>query len=78
MPLQHNTNAYDVTVTRKVCFGVCIDMLVLAWIETGKGGPTLQGKSPGNIEATDPFQVIAMDSVPSLPKSYKGNMKLLI
>ena len=53
-------------------------MLVLAWIETGKGGPTLQGKSPGNIEATDPFQVIAMDHVPSLPKSYKGNMKLLI
>ena len=25
--------------------------------ETGKGGPTLQGKSTGNIEATYPFQL---------------------
>ena len=41
--------------------------------ETGKGGTTLQGKSPGDIEATSSFQVIVMDHIPSLPKSYQGN-----
>ena len=52
--------------------GLCVDC------ETGKGGPTLQGTTPGNIEATYPFQVIAMDHIPSLPKSLKGNTELLI
>ncbi|CAI5711492.1 unnamed protein product [Peronospora effusa] len=52
--------------------GQCMDC------ETGKGRPTLQGKSPGNVEATYPFQIIAMDHIPSLPKSHKGNTKLLI
>ncbi|GMF38649.1 unnamed protein product [Phytophthora fragariaefolia] len=46
--------------------------------ETGKGRPTVQGESPGNIQATYPFQVIAMDHLPSLPKSFKGNTELLI
>ncbi|GMF56238.1 unnamed protein product [Phytophthora fragariaefolia] len=37
-----------------------------------------QGESPGNLQATYPLQIIAMDHIPSLPKSYKGNTKLLI
>ncbi|OWZ06739.1 LOW QUALITY PROTEIN: reverse transcriptase [Phytophthora megakarya] len=37
--------------------------------ETGKGKPTGQGESPGNIQGTYPFQVISMDHIPSLPKS---------
>ncbi|OWY91604.1 LOW QUALITY PROTEIN: reverse transcriptase, partial [Phytophthora megakarya] len=46
--------------------------------ETGKGKPTGQGESPGNIQGTYPFQVISMDHIPSLPKSFKGNTELLI
>ncbi|ETI53999.1 hypothetical protein F443_03141 [Phytophthora nicotianae P1569] len=46
--------------------------------ETGKGRPTLRGESPGNIQATYPFPSIAMDHIPSLPKSHKGNTELLI
>ena len=46
--------------------------------ETGKGRPTIQGRSPGNLQATYPFQIIAMDHIPSLPKSFKGNTELLI
>ncbi|GMF47855.1 unnamed protein product [Phytophthora fragariaefolia] len=34
--------------------------------------------SPGNLQATYPLQIIAMDHIPSLPKSYKGNTELLI
>ncbi|KAE9041067.1 hypothetical protein PR002_g4641 [Phytophthora rubi] len=52
--------------------GECVDC------ETGKGRPTLQGESPGNIQATYPFQIIAMDHILSLPKSRKGNTELLI
>nr|KAE8920668.1 hypothetical protein PF009_g29042 [Phytophthora fragariae] len=52
--------------------GECVDC------ETGKGRPTLQGESPGNIQATYPFQIIAMDHIPSLPKSHKGNTEFLI
>ncbi|KAG6620348.1 reverse transcriptase [Phytophthora cinnamomi] len=52
--------------------GECVDC------ETGKGRPRIQGESPGNIQATYPFQIIAMDHIPSLPKSYKGNTELLI
>ncbi|KAE9212037.1 hypothetical protein PF002_g18361 [Phytophthora fragariae] len=37
-----------------------------------------QGESPGNLQATYPFQMIAMDHIPSLPKSFKGNTELLI
>ncbi|OWZ15962.1 reverse transcriptase [Phytophthora megakarya] len=46
--------------------------------ETGKGRPAIQGRLPGNLQATYPFQIIAMDHIPSLPKSYKGNTELLI
>lgn len=46
--------------------------------ETGKGRPTIRGESPGNIQATYPFQVVATDHIPSLPRSYKGNTELLI
>ncbi|ETK70753.1 hypothetical protein L915_21921 [Phytophthora nicotianae] len=52
--------------------GQCMDC------DTGKGRPTLRGESPGNIQATYPFQYIAMDHIPSLPKSYKGNIEPLI
>ncbi|KAG6606491.1 reverse transcriptase [Phytophthora cinnamomi] len=52
--------------------GECVDC------ETGKGRPRIQGESPGNIQATYPFQIIAMDHIPSLPKSYKDNTELLI
>ncbi|GMF56390.1 unnamed protein product [Phytophthora fragariaefolia] len=46
--------------------------------ETGKGRPTMEGESPGNLQATYPLQTIAMDHIPSLPKFYKGNTELLI
>ncbi|KAE9007871.1 hypothetical protein PR001_g16859 [Phytophthora rubi] len=52
--------------------GECIDC------ETGKGRPTIRGESPGNIVPTYPFQVIAMDHIPSLPPSFKDNTELLI
>ncbi|GMG17471.1 unnamed protein product [Phytophthora fragariaefolia] len=35
-------------------------------------------ESSGNLQATYPLQIIAMDHIPSLPKSYKGNTELLI
>jgi ribonuclease HI/transposase InsO family protein len=46
--------------------------------ETGKGRPIGQGESPGNVQATYPFQIVAMDHIPSLPKSFKGNIELLL
>ncbi|OWY90803.1 LOW QUALITY PROTEIN: reverse transcriptase, partial [Phytophthora megakarya] len=46
--------------------------------ETRKGKPTDQGESPGNIQGTYPFQIISMDHIPSLPKSFKGKTELLI
>ncbi|GMF48428.1 unnamed protein product [Phytophthora fragariaefolia] len=52
--------------------GQCVDC------ETGKGRSTMEGESPGNHQATYPLQIIAMDHIPSLPKSYKGNTELLI
>lgn len=52
--------------------GECVDC------ETGKGRPTLRGKSPGNITPSHPFQVRAMDHIPTLPKSHKGNTELLL
>ena len=38
----------------------------------------IHGRSPGNLQATYPFQIIAMDHIPSLPKSFKGSTELLI
>ena len=52
--------------------GKCVDCT------TGKGLPAIRGRSPGNIQATYPFQVIAMDHIPSLPRSFKGNTELLL
>ncbi|OWZ21400.1 LOW QUALITY PROTEIN: reverse transcriptase [Phytophthora megakarya] len=52
--------------------GECVDC------ERGKGRPRIQGESPGNLHATYPFQVIAMDHIPSLPRSFNGNTELLI
>ncbi|GMF33980.1 unnamed protein product [Phytophthora fragariaefolia] len=46
--------------------------------ETDKGRPTIRGESPGNIVSTYPIQVVAMDHIPSLPVSYKGNTELLV
>ena len=46
--------------------------------ETGKGSPRGHGRSPGNLHASYPFQIIAMDHIPSFPKSIKGNTELLI
>ncbi|GMF26551.1 unnamed protein product [Phytophthora fragariaefolia] len=42
---------------------------------TGKGRPTIRGESPGNIIATYPFLVIAMDHMPA---SHKENTELLV
>ncbi|GMF46596.1 unnamed protein product [Phytophthora fragariaefolia] len=52
--------------------GECVDC------ETGKGHPLTQGESPGNVQGTYPFQMIAMDHIPSLPKLFKGNAEQLI
>ncbi|GMF23837.1 unnamed protein product [Phytophthora fragariaefolia] len=52
--------------------GECIDC------ETRKGRPVIRGPSPGNLQATYHFQIVAMDHIPSLPKSFKGNTELLI
>ncbi|GMF15143.1 unnamed protein product [Phytophthora fragariaefolia] len=41
-------------------------------------GDVRERGSPGNLQATYPLQIIAMDHIPSLPKSYKGNTELLI
>ncbi|OWY94044.1 reverse transcriptase, partial [Phytophthora megakarya] len=52
--------------------GECVDC------ETGKGRPTIRGESPGNIVEIYPFQVVAMDHIPSLPASHKDNTELLV
>uniref|UniRef100_A0AAV1UK23 Integrase catalytic domain-containing protein n=1 Tax=Peronospora matthiolae TaxID=2874970 RepID=A0AAV1UK23_9STRA len=52
--------------------GECVDC------ETGKGRPVDRGGSPGNMQSTYPFQIIAMDHIPSLPRSVKGNTELLL
>ena len=38
----------------------------------------LSGISPGDVQATYPFQIIAMDHILSLPRSYKVNTELLL
>lgn len=52
--------------------GECVDCV------TGKGRPTIRGESPGNVLPAYPFQVIAMDHIPTSPKSLKGNTELLV
>ena len=43
--------------------GECVDC------ETGKGHPCDRSGSPGNVQATYPFQILGMDHIPSLPRS---------
>ena len=38
----------------------------------------IPGGSPGNVQATYPFLMIAMDHIPSLPKSFKEKTELLL
>ncbi|OWZ03159.1 reverse transcriptase [Phytophthora megakarya] len=52
--------------------GECVDC------EIGKAKPVIQGESPENLQAAYPFQIIAMDHIPPLHRSYKGNTELLI
>ena len=52
--------------------GECVDCT------TGKGKPIMRGKSPENVQATYPFQIIAIDHIPSLLRSFKGNDELLL
>ncbi|POM74090.1 Reverse transcriptase [Phytophthora palmivora] len=40
--------------------------------------PSVQGESPGNIQATYSFQGISLDHIPTLPRSFKGNTELLL
>jgi hypothetical protein len=44
---------------------------------TAKGKPRYKGRSPGNIVATRPFQVLAMDFALPLPKTLAGNGAML-
>ena len=46
--------------------------------KTGKDLPCDRSGSPGNVQATYPFLILAMKHIPSLPRSFKGNKELLI
>ncbi|OWZ06171.1 reverse transcriptase, partial [Phytophthora megakarya] len=46
--------------------------------EAAKTYSKITATSPGNVQGTYPFQVISMDHIPSLPKSFKRNTELLI
>ena len=46
--------------------------------ETGKGRLHDRGGSPENLQAAYPSQVLAMDHIPSLPLSFRGNVELLL
>lgn len=46
--------------------------------EAGKGRPCDRSGSPSNIQASYPFQNLALKCIPSLPRSLKGNTELLI
>ena len=47
-------------------------------LHDGKEKPVLRGESPGNVQATYPSQIISMDNIPSLPRSFKGNTDWLL
>ncbi|POM80431.1 LOW QUALITY PROTEIN: Reverse transcriptase [Phytophthora palmivora] len=77
------TKALDGHTTRSQLISTSADYIRVynaTWVncETGKGRPTIHGESPGNLRATYPFQIIGMDHILSLPRSYKGNTELLI
>jgi hypothetical protein len=57
-----------------------LERLIAACVDcqTAKGRPSNIAKSPGNITPTRPMQVIAMDLLIPLPKSYKNNEALLV
>ena len=46
--------------------------------ETGKGRLCDRSSLPGNIQAIYLFQILSMDHILSLPRSFKGNTELLI
>ena len=46
--------------------------------KTGKERPSIEGRSPDNVQATYPFQIIAMDHIPSLPNYFKEDTELLL
>ena len=52
--------------------GECVDWNI------GYGLPGNRSGSPGNMQSTYPFQIIAMDHIPSLPRSFNGNAELLL
>ncbi|POM70261.1 LOW QUALITY PROTEIN: Reverse transcriptase [Phytophthora palmivora] len=79
----HQGIVSDGHTTRSELIFIGVDYIRLynaTWVncETGKGRPTTHGESPGNLQATYPFQIIGVDDIPSLPRSYKGNTELLI
>jgi hypothetical protein len=57
-----------------------LERLIAACVDcqTAKGKPLNIAESPGNITPTRPMQVIAMDLLIPLPKSYKNNEALLV
>jgi ribonuclease HI len=46
--------------------------------QTGKGAPPYKGRSPGNLTASRPFQVVSMDFATQLPKTKRGNTNLFL
>ncbi|OWY93930.1 reverse transcriptase [Phytophthora megakarya] len=58
-----------ITSTGEVCLRVYNDT---------QGKPQIQGESPGNLQATYQFEIIARDHIPSLPRSFNSNTELLL
>jgi hypothetical protein len=56
-----------VEVLEKECFDCASD----------KGRPPNPEPSPGNIEPRRPFELVSMDFVTRMPKSYRGNTLLI-
>ncbi|POM58035.1 LOW QUALITY PROTEIN: Reverse transcriptase [Phytophthora palmivora] len=70
-------NGSEITSIEEVCKRASKDTWANMWI-VRLSEPRIQGESPGNLQATYPFQIIAMDPIPSSPRSDKGNTELLI
>ena len=47
-------------------------------LHAGKEKSVLRGESLGNVQATYPFHIIAMDHIPSLPRYFQENTELLL
>ncbi|OWZ13202.1 LOW QUALITY PROTEIN: reverse transcriptase [Phytophthora megakarya] len=68
------TRGFEITFIGGDYTGAFRDMWENAWIaKQVKGGPR-----PKESQETYPFQIIAMNHIPSLPKSNRGNTDLLI